>query len=801
MRRLAFLFCLALTFLTNNVPAAAFFTNPIIADGQDPWILYKDDFYYYTQTTGGDVTIKKAARLTGATGLGNAARIAIFYPPVPNNKDVWAPELHFLRGKWYAYYAADDGTNANHRVYVAETTTGNPTGPYIFKGKVFDATTDRWAIDATVLQKDDGSLYMIWSGWPGSTDGQQNLYIAPMSNPWTISGPRVMIATPTYSWEGWIQEGPEIIKRNGKIFIVYSANASWTDSYCLGLLTNTNGDVMNPASWTKSPNPIFKKYSDASGGVYGPGHCSFTKSMDQKEDWIVYHAAKFSGAGWDRDVRTQKFSWNANDSPNLGHPIPGGVNVAVPSGEDIASPPVIIAQPRSQTVVPGEAVTFNISVNGTAPYVCYWKHNGTLLATTSGSLALSNVQTNHAGDYSVTVSNISGVATSEIARLGVNPNPRLGGTELLWTLAPDQRYYLTTNLTERGLAYNPVSKNLLVLSRAANTTNIYVLSGETGADLYPLSLDTNVVTGGTYPLNLVGIADDGVVYAANLATLLPVQFRLYRWANDGLNTLPTLAFNGDPSLGSLQRWGDTMDVRGSGTNTQIILGSRAGTVVSVLTTTNGTSFTAKSITVSGVTGGSMGLGIAFGQGNTFWAKSTNSPLRQISFDLASGTGQVVQTIGAPGVPESVVPIGVSERWKLLGGINVESPDHLKLYELGASGGTTQITTNLFTANNPNTFYVGAVTSGRDRIYALNPNNGILALRLLPFQPRINSFSFLSGNQIGIQCTADPRNFIIEATSNFSDWTQLTNAVPTNGYLQAFDPDANSPFRFYRFRVP
>ena len=44
--------------------------------------------------------------------------------------------------------------------------------------------------DGAVIQKDDGSLYFVWSGWPGTTDGQQNLYIAPMSNPYTISGER-----------------------------------------------------------------------------------------------------------------------------------------------------------------------------------------------------------------------------------------------------------------------------------------------------------------------------------------------------------------------------------------------------------------------------------------------------------------------------------------------------------------------------------------------------------------------------------------------------------------------------------
>ncbi len=89
---------------------------------------------------------------------------------------------------------------------------------------------------------------------------QQNLYIAPMSNPWTISGPRVRLAKPTLAWESWILEGPVVLQRNGKVFVVYAANKSWTDNECLGMLVNTDGDYLNAASWTKLPQPIFQDH-------------------------------------------------------------------------------------------------------------------------------------------------------------------------------------------------------------------------------------------------------------------------------------------------------------------------------------------------------------------------------------------------------------------------------------------------------------------------------------------------------------------------------------------------------------
>jgi GH43 family beta-xylosidase len=314
-----------------SLPGATF-TNPIISDGQDPYITYKDGYYYLTCTTGWNVSVRRAARLAGTNGIGAVSLVSIFNPPTNNNAHVWAPELHFLQGKAYLYYAADNGTNENHRMFVAEQAT--PTSAFTYKGKIYDATTDRWAIDGTVLEATNGALYFIWSGWPGSVDGKQNLYIAPMSNPWTISGPRVRLSTPNLSWESWIQEGPEVLQRNGKVFVIYAANLSWTDDECLGMLVNTNGNYLNAASWTKLPLPVFQTISNATGAVYGPGHCSFTQSLNGTEDWLFYHAAQYRGAGWTRNIRMQRFTWDANGYPSFGQPVLAGVPIAIPSGDD-----------------------------------------------------------------------------------------------------------------------------------------------------------------------------------------------------------------------------------------------------------------------------------------------------------------------------------------------------------------------------------------------------------------------------------------------------------------------------------
>lgn len=310
----------------------ATFANPIMNGGADPWVIKHDGYYYYTHTVGNAIQIWKSRSLTDMAGAESAV---VWQPPAdgPNSKEIWAPELHWLNGKWYIYYAADDGLNDNHRMFVLESATDDALGQYEDKGKIADPT-DKWAIDGTVLSKSDGSLYFIWSGWEGDVNVDQRLYIAPMSNPYTISGDRVEISKPELDWETvgepTVNEGPEVLVSDKKINIVYSASGSWTDDYTLGLLSaDPDSDLLNPASWAKKPEAVFAK----TDRVFGPGHCSFVKSPDDKEDWIVYHAAVTSGAGWNRNVRAQPFTWNDDGTPNFGEPVSPGTFIPLPSGE------------------------------------------------------------------------------------------------------------------------------------------------------------------------------------------------------------------------------------------------------------------------------------------------------------------------------------------------------------------------------------------------------------------------------------------------------------------------------------
>jgi GH43 family beta-xylosidase len=285
--------------------------------------------YYLAQSTGGMLTITRAATLAE---LGTVAPSTVFGPTCCA---LWAPELIELDGRWYIYYSAAGTDNASHRMYVLQSAGPDPSGPYRSLGKSA-AATDRWAIDGTVLQY-GGALYLIWSGWPAFQDGQQNLYVARMSNPWTIAGGRVLLATLTAPWERThsthpmgIEEGPEVLKHDGRVFLIYSANGSWTDEYCLGMLTYEGGDVMRGDAWRKSNGCVFAE--NPAAGVYGPGHNGFTTSPDGRQSWLIYHADAVSGAGWaGRSIRAQPFTWRADGTPDFGVPVAVGAAVLPPA--------------------------------------------------------------------------------------------------------------------------------------------------------------------------------------------------------------------------------------------------------------------------------------------------------------------------------------------------------------------------------------------------------------------------------------------------------------------------------------
>jgi GH43 family beta-xylosidase len=324
--------------LFQALPAAAappvLYTNSLVAQRADPHIVKHTDGYYYMTATAPEYDRIVLRRATTLQGLASAPESVIWrkHGSGEMGAHIWAPEIHYINGKWYIYFAAGRTDDVwAIRMYVLENASANPlTGGWTERGRIA-TPLDTFSLDATTFTH-NGTRYLAWAQHDPAIANNTSLYLAAMTNPWTITGTPARISAPTLSWEtiGYrVNEGPAVIIRNGKVFMSYSASA--TDSnYCLGLLTaSASSNLLNAASWTKSPQPVFA--SNANTRQYGPGHNSFTVSEDGQSDILVYHDRGYRDISGDplndpnRRTRIQKLYWNADGTPNFGIPVSDGV--------------------------------------------------------------------------------------------------------------------------------------------------------------------------------------------------------------------------------------------------------------------------------------------------------------------------------------------------------------------------------------------------------------------------------------------------------------------------------------------
>lgn len=309
--------------------------NPLIEQRADPFIYkHTDGYYYFTGSVPeyDRLELRRSATLAGLRGA-EPKNIWHKYDTGPMSANIWAPEIHFIDGKWYVYFAAAHTSETkeglfDHRMFVIENDSANPLeGEWVEKGQI-RTKWETFALDATSFEH-RGTRYYVWAQKDPDVKGNSNLYISEMENPWTLRGEQVCISTPEYDWEkiGFlVNEGAAVLKKNGRLFMTFSASA--TDyNYCMGLLTaDENSDLMDPASWVKTPEPVFGTREE--NGQYGPGHNSFTVSEDGKQDLLVFHARSYKEIVGDplydpnRHARVQPIVWNADGTPNFGVPRP-----------------------------------------------------------------------------------------------------------------------------------------------------------------------------------------------------------------------------------------------------------------------------------------------------------------------------------------------------------------------------------------------------------------------------------------------------------------------------------------------
>ena len=314
-------------------------------------MTFRDGWYYLSFTTGGSVDIWASRHMTDWS----AARKKTVWQRTEKgamSRDIWAPEVHWLDGKWYVYFTATDDAPDNdwrRRVYVLESKTDDIFGEYISRGQIKPTDADEYAIDGSVFVL-GARKYFLWSGREKSNAGPQNIYIAPMANAWSINGPRVRLSTPEFDWEkhGWaVNEGPTMLSYGGRHWLVYSASGASTPFYSLGLLELKGTDPLDAKSWAKSPQPVFKMNDDPLGGAYTVGHGCFVSSPDGAEVWNIYHGKDIREDNWrDRTTRADVVRWRQDGTPYFGAPTPRDILIPLPSGATAVAAPRALAPAR-----------------------------------------------------------------------------------------------------------------------------------------------------------------------------------------------------------------------------------------------------------------------------------------------------------------------------------------------------------------------------------------------------------------------------------------------------------------------
>jgi len=307
--------------------------QPLIEQRADPYIYKHTDGYYYFTASVPLYDRIELRRATTIAGLATAPTVDAWHKPEtgPYSELVWAPELHFNDGAWYVYFAAAPSRAIKdalfqHRMYAIRNRHANPLeGEWEFMGQV-DTGIDSFCLDATTFTH-KGTLYYLWAQKDPAIVGNSNLYIAPMKTPWQIEGAPILLSKPEHDWETigfWVNEGPSVLRRNGKIFISYSASAT-DHNYAMGLLwADEDADLLDPHSWTKSAQPVLRTCYDH--GVYGPGHNSFTLAEDNDTVMLVYHARTYTEIVgdplWNPDRHTfvKPLRWDDQGMPVFGRP-------------------------------------------------------------------------------------------------------------------------------------------------------------------------------------------------------------------------------------------------------------------------------------------------------------------------------------------------------------------------------------------------------------------------------------------------------------------------------------------------
>ena len=283
---------------TNYIHTA--WNTPFIAQRADPYVLNQGGKWYFTASVPeyDRIALRAADSLEG---LRDAAETVVWraHESGDMSQHIWAPELHFLDGRWYIYFAASRKDDIwALRPWVLRCEGDDPVvGPWVECGMLKRADGDEFSftdfsLDMTVFEHNQ-RRYCVWAEKVSVGRKISNLYIAEMADPLTLKTPQMLLTSPSYAWERhgfWVNEGPTFIAHEGRVYIAYSASDTGP-AYCMGLLwADGEADLMDISVWHKLNRPVCT--TDAARGLYGPGHNTFFTDGDGAV-YTAYHARQY----------------------------------------------------------------------------------------------------------------------------------------------------------------------------------------------------------------------------------------------------------------------------------------------------------------------------------------------------------------------------------------------------------------------------------------------------------------------------------------------------------------------------
>jgi hypothetical protein len=419
-------------------------------------------------------------------------------------------------------------------------------------------------------------------------------------------------------------------------------------------------------------------------------------------------------------------------------------------------PATIVTQPASITLWQGASYTITAVYGGTRPFSYQWQFAGANIpGATQASLTITNISFTQAGNYSVTVSNSLGGAVSANAALTVSTANASGQVTKLWDLPAGTRPYLTyrpagdslIGYKEYGVAINPVNTNIIVVTRLDPTNMIAVLDSQ-GNHLHYIDYSGLSVPVSGQTMNKVDVADDGTVYVCNFAGTA-ANFVIYGFGDDsGTTSDKWVAFDGDPAngaTGTTNAWGYSFSVRGSGFDTEILIGSSTSNLRNFAILKPDASYVFHSTLISvdsTVIAGFSRLGMDWGPSpNTVWAKTSGGNLYLLQYDLASGTASAVysypQSVTLPNilrtVPSSFTEMKYDPLTGLLAGFrngSPPSPVSVLFYDVSnPDAGPFVVDQEFYTAYNSDIEWVGSMDFANGYLVTLGENNGLMMFHI------------------------------------------------------------------------